>query len=170
MALFYADDGMVAFSDPVWLRGAFNALVGLFDRVGLQTNAGKTVGMVCRPCQAVGTQLEAAYIWGMTGKRPSYQERKKGQEQYRDCGEDLADGSLTGHMETQHGRVELEIWIWKNASTGKNHGRSAWPFWPREAHGTAQWRDYQDERRRGRRCGYIFCTGISWTPYLFWRR
>ena len=49
MALFYADDGMVAFSDPVWLRGAFNALVGLFDRVGLQTNAGKTVGTVCHP-------------------------------------------------------------------------------------------------------------------------
>ena len=62
-AFFYADDGMVASSEPLWLQGAFNTLVGLFDRVGLQTNFGKTVGMVCLPCQAAGNQLEAAY-WG----------------------------------------------------------------------------------------------------------
>ena len=49
-ALFYADDGMVASSDTVWLQGAFNVLIGLFDRVGLRTNFGKTVGMVCHPC------------------------------------------------------------------------------------------------------------------------
>ena len=29
-ALFYADDGMVASSDPRWLQWAFNDLVGLF--------------------------------------------------------------------------------------------------------------------------------------------
>ena len=44
--LFYADNGMVALSDPGWLQGAFNTLVGMFYRVGLQTNFGKTVGMV----------------------------------------------------------------------------------------------------------------------------
>ena len=49
-ALLYADDVMVALSDPRWLQGAFNTLVNLFDRVGLQTNVGKTVGMVCHPC------------------------------------------------------------------------------------------------------------------------
>ena len=52
VALFYADDGMVASSDPRWLQGAFNTLVVLFGRVGLRTNVGKTVGMVCHPCQA----------------------------------------------------------------------------------------------------------------------
>ena len=46
MSLFYADNGMVASSDPGWLQGAFNTLVGLFDRVGLQINVGKTVGTV----------------------------------------------------------------------------------------------------------------------------
>ena len=45
-ALFYADNGMVASSDPRWLQGAFSTLVGLFDRVGLRNNVGKTVGMV----------------------------------------------------------------------------------------------------------------------------
>ena len=59
--LFYADDGMVASSDPVWLQGLFNALVGLFDRVGLQTNVRKTVGMVCHPCQAAGNLTTEAY-------------------------------------------------------------------------------------------------------------
>ena len=47
--LFYADNGMIASSDPVWLQGAFNSLVGLFYRVSLQTNVGKTVDMVCHP-------------------------------------------------------------------------------------------------------------------------
>ena len=45
-SLFYTDYGMVASSDPRWIQGAFNTLVGLFDRVGLQKNVGKTVGMV----------------------------------------------------------------------------------------------------------------------------
>ena len=36
---------MVDLSDPHWLHGEFNTLVGLFDRVGLQTNVGKTVSM-----------------------------------------------------------------------------------------------------------------------------
>ena len=48
--LFYADDVMVALLDPRWLQGAFSTLVGLFDRVGLRTNARKTVGMVYPPC------------------------------------------------------------------------------------------------------------------------
>ena len=61
VALFYADNGMVASSDPHWIQWAFNALVSLFERVGLRTNVGKTVSMVCRPCQAVGNQSEAAY-------------------------------------------------------------------------------------------------------------
>ena len=77
-ALFYADDGMVASSDPHWIQGAFNTLVGLFDRVGLRTNIEKTVGMVCRPCQAAGNQLEAAYGRRITGEGSTYRERQKG--------------------------------------------------------------------------------------------
>ena len=54
-ALFYADNGMVALLEPLCIQGEFSTLVDLFDRVRLQTNARKTVGMVCRPCQAAGT-------------------------------------------------------------------------------------------------------------------
>ena len=65
--MFYADDGMVALLDPVWIQGAFNAQVGLFYRVGLQTNVGKTVGMVCHPYQAAGNITKAAYWRRITG-------------------------------------------------------------------------------------------------------
>ena len=37
-ALFCANGGMVASSDPRWLHGAFNILVDLFNRVGMQKN------------------------------------------------------------------------------------------------------------------------------------
>ena len=58
--LFYADNGMVASSNPRWLQWVFNALVSLFERVGLRTNVGKTVSMTCRPCPAAGNQSEEA--------------------------------------------------------------------------------------------------------------
>ena len=74
-ALFYADDSMVDSSDPVCLQGAFNSLVGLFDRVGLQTNVGKTVGMVFHPCQATGHLTTEAYGRRITGMGKSYRER-----------------------------------------------------------------------------------------------
>ena len=79
--LFYADDSMVASSDPRWLQWAFDTLVSLFERVGLQTNVRKTVTMVCRPCQAAGTKLVAAYREKMTGEVSNYQERQKEQVQ-----------------------------------------------------------------------------------------
>ena len=40
--LFYADDGMIASSNPQWLQWAFTQIVGLFDRVGLNTNMSPT--------------------------------------------------------------------------------------------------------------------------------
>ena len=42
---FYAKDGLVVSTQPERLQRAFDVLTGLFDWVGLQTNAAKTVGM-----------------------------------------------------------------------------------------------------------------------------
>ena len=72
--MFYADDSMISSLDPVWLQGAFNALVGLFDRVGLQTNVGNTIGMVCHPCQAAGSLTTVAYGRRITGEGHSYRD------------------------------------------------------------------------------------------------
>ena len=85
-ALFYADDGMVASSDPRWLQGAFNTLSGLFDRDVMGTYAGKTVCMFCRPYQAAGTQSEAAYGRRIMGEGPTYWERQKVRVQCREFG------------------------------------------------------------------------------------
>ena len=84
--MFYADDGMVASLDPTWLQGAFNALIGLFDRVGLQNNVRNTVGIVCHPFQAAGKLTTAAYGRRITGEGQSYRERLRDQVACKECG------------------------------------------------------------------------------------
>ena len=84
-ALFYADNGMLASSDPQWLKWAFTQLVGLFVRVGLNTNSGKTVSMTCRTCRTTGNQSEEAYGRLMTGEGPTFRERKRERVACGDC-------------------------------------------------------------------------------------
>ena len=45
-ALFYVGDGLTESTDPEWLQGAFNNLLGLFNRVGIKKNVGKTIVMI----------------------------------------------------------------------------------------------------------------------------
>ena len=116
--MFYANNGMVASSDLVWLQGAFNALVGLFDKVGPQTNAGKTVGMVCHPCQAAGNLSTEAYGRRITGMGQSYRERLKDQVACGECGEILAVVSLLINMMTQHGRAAGRRRKWTTPAAG----------------------------------------------------
>ena len=104
-------------SNPRWLQWAFNALVSLFEQVGLQTNVRKTVSMVFRPCQAAGTQSEAAYRRKMTGEGPIYRERQKERVECGECGKDMVAGSLASHQMTQHVHAKEERWIWEASST-----------------------------------------------------
>ena len=62
------DDGLVASMYPVYLKGVFDTLAELFDRVGLQKNVGKTVGMICCPCREAGNQSETSYGRQMKGE------------------------------------------------------------------------------------------------------
>ena len=69
---------MVVSLDPAWLQGSFNALLAIFDRVGLMTNVGKTVSMVCQPCQVgARNRTEEAYDRRITGEGRSYAERQR---------------------------------------------------------------------------------------------
>ena len=43
---FYANDGLLVFPRPARIQAALDVMTGLFDRVGLQTNVDKTVGIV----------------------------------------------------------------------------------------------------------------------------
>ena len=117
-ALFYVDNGTVASSDPRWLQGAFNTLVGLFDILGLQTNAGNTVGMVCRPYQAAGNQSEATYGRRIMGEGTTYREPQKGWVHCRECGEEMSEGSMAGQMMTRNGRVAEARRSWRTPALG----------------------------------------------------
>ena len=113
-ALFYAKDGMVISSDPAWRQGAFITLVGLFDRVGLRKNFGKTVRMVCHPCQAgAGNRTEEAYERRITVEGRSYAERQRERVKCLECGELLAVRSMSSHLMTQHGKAagRRRLWI-----------------------------------------------------------
>ena len=96
---------MAALSEPVWLQGVFNALVGLFDRVGLQTNIAKTVVMVCHPFQAAVNITTSVYGRRITGEGHSYRERQWDWVACEECGEQLAVGSLSIHLMTRNGRA-----------------------------------------------------------------
>ena len=69
-------------------------MVGLFDRVVLNTNVRKAVRMVFHSFQAAGTHLEAAYSRRMAGAGISYQETKRGRVLCKECGEEMALGSM----------------------------------------------------------------------------
>ena len=92
---------MVVSSDPTWLQGAFNALVDIFDRLGLLTNVWKTVSMVCHPCWAGSrNRTEEAYSCRLTGEGRSYAERQQERVACGECGEVLTVGSMSSHLMT----------------------------------------------------------------------
>ena len=101
---------MVASSDPRWLQWDFTNLVGLFDRVGMQTNVGKTVSMTCIPCPEAGNQSEVAYGRKMTGEVLTYLERKRERVECKDCGKGMAARSLDTHRMAQHGKTKGKRW------------------------------------------------------------
>ena len=80
--------------DPVCLQGTFKSLLGVFDRVGLRNNVGKTVGMVYYPCQAAGNLTTEAYGRRITGMGQSYRERLRDQVACGECREMLAVVSM----------------------------------------------------------------------------
>ena len=45
--VFYADDVRISGCKSIWVQTTLTAVVSIFDRVGLQTNLGKTRSMVC---------------------------------------------------------------------------------------------------------------------------
>ena len=54
IAFLYADDNLVASTDPVWLQGAFDTMTGVFGRAEFCTNVKKMFSMIFHPCCAVG--------------------------------------------------------------------------------------------------------------------
>ena len=105
-ALFCADDGMVASTNPGWIQTAFDMLAGIFDEVVLQKNITKTVGMVFHPCRAAEVRAEKAYTQSMTGEGRSHKESQRERVHLPEGRKDLARGSLAVHQQTQHGAAK----------------------------------------------------------------
>ncbi len=58
---FFVDDRVVGLRDPVWLQGALDILVKLFESIGLRTNPDKTKVMTCVPGNIWVAHTEEAY-------------------------------------------------------------------------------------------------------------
>ena len=76
-AIFYADAGMLACTNPGCLQTAFGTMMGLFDWVGLKKDFWETVRMVCHPFRAAGVRSDKSYTQQMKGEGRSYKERQR---------------------------------------------------------------------------------------------
>ena len=100
-------------------QGAFSALVAIFERVGLQTNVGKTISMACQPCRAgSGNRTAEGYRRQITGEGNSFWERQRERVTCGGCGAELAAGSLSSHLMTRHGKAAPRRHLWDPQTTG----------------------------------------------------
>ena len=98
-AFFYANDGMVASTDSGWLKSAFDTLTGLFDQVGLHINVRKTMGVVCRPCQAARVRTDESYTQRMAGEGWSFKEWQQERVICLESVKDMAKGSMVTYRQ-----------------------------------------------------------------------
>ena len=47
IVVFFVDDGLVGLRDPIWLQGALDILVTLFESINLRTHSDKTKVVTC---------------------------------------------------------------------------------------------------------------------------
>ena len=100
VAIFYADDGLIASRDPAQLQTAMDLLTGLFDRVGLRTNTDKTEVMTFLPGKIRTSLSDTAYRARMDD---NFRGEHKGRKvECGECGKLLAVGSLAKHQADQH--------------------------------------------------------------------
>ena len=79
---FYANDGLVASTQPERIHRAFDLLAGL---AVLQKNMTKTVGMAFHPYHVSGGMPEAAYAQRVTGKGPMFWQCQRMQVECPEC-------------------------------------------------------------------------------------
>jgi hypothetical protein len=99
--VFYIAEGLIASRDPVWLQKSFDVLIGLFERIGLFTNAAKTKAMVCIPGRIREGYTEEEYANHKSPTETSA-DRKRRHVDCKICGTSLAAGSYQSHLESQH--------------------------------------------------------------------
>ena len=101
-AYFYANDGLVASTQPERLQREFDLLTGLFDQVGLSMNKRKAVSIACQPCHTPGMVSLETYERRTMGMGPTFRERQWRRVNFPECGLEVASGSLLTHCQIQH--------------------------------------------------------------------
>jgi hypothetical protein len=101
MVAFYADDGVLSARCPEWLQESFSILVGLFERVGLCTNAQKTKVMTCVPGKIRVSHPEEVYNDYCQGAS-THAARKRLRVECDICNQSMQAASLRSHLESQH--------------------------------------------------------------------
>jgi hypothetical protein len=100
-AIFYVDDAYVAARDPVFLQCTLDALVDTFERVGLETNIGKSQAMICIPGK-IRVQLSAESNWWMQTGRVTAAEWDARNVTCRECGKTMWASLLGRHLADVH--------------------------------------------------------------------
>ena len=140
-SLLYADDGMVASTDLVWLHIIFDMLTGLFYWAGLKMNVRKTVGMVCHPYRTVRVRSEKSYTLKMTGVGQEYKERQRERVSCPECGKNIAGGHW---IHTAEPRTELRRDFQYRREKGKarttSPGLTGWSYQQGRGQGNTQLR------------------------------
>jgi hypothetical protein len=95
----FVDDRLVGSRDPIWLQGALNVLVTLFESIDLRTNPDKTKVMMCVPGNIHVAHTEEVYHTQQYG--PVNPTAKHRRVECDICGVSLAAGSFCSHMEMQ---------------------------------------------------------------------
>jgi hypothetical protein len=112
LVAFYVNDGLIASRDPVWLQESFDILIGLFDWIGLFTNASKTKVMICIPgrIRKAYTEEQYAKYKSLTGAAA---DNKRCRIDCEICGTSLAAGSYQSHLESQHDVFQPMVLQWE---------------------------------------------------------
>ena len=101
MAIFYADDAMLASRDLEQLQAALDIIVGLFERVGLRTNTTKTKVMTCVPGKIKTSHTTSVYN-GMQEGLVASSELQTRSVDCAICGQTFQSNTLSQHLKTQH--------------------------------------------------------------------
>ena len=101
LAIFYADDALLASRDPALLQEALDVMVALFERVGLRTNTAKTKVMICVPGKIRTRHTSEVYNNSREGLLwvAEHQNRIVTCDI---CDQELQAVSLDSHLATQH--------------------------------------------------------------------
>ena len=100
-AIFYVDNAYLASRDRDFLQCALDTVVGLFARVGLQTNTSKTQTMICTPGR-IRTQLPLDSYRRKQRGRVTAAEWNARPVECRQCGKAMLASSLGRHLADVH--------------------------------------------------------------------